>query len=62
VERLVLNGVPWLTAAERAHFAAFEFKPVEPRGRTAAPAGCMEPAAARFAGVDGLAGDARTCG
>lgn len=31
VERLVLNGVPWLTAAERAHFAAFEFKPVEPR-------------------------------
>lgn len=31
VERLVLNGVPLFSAAERAHFAGFDFRAIEPK-------------------------------
>ena len=31
VGRLVLNGVPLFSAEERAHFATFDFRPIEPK-------------------------------
>ncbi|QMW24123.1 alpha/beta fold hydrolase [Sandaracinobacteroides saxicola] len=30
VGKLILNGVPWLTPDERAHFATFRFAPLDP--------------------------------